>query len=160
MCSPWTWRWCPPRREHRATPSHTSVTNPTFLHPYTIARHLDKHRDAAIVWPNSPVIANLVHQTIIQICEVVTVVHGKGRIGSLIALPPGNSSTAWKCPADLLWTCSGPRWRTGSGGGGGLLPVSWCQVCPCCRVLLSILHEPLLVQQSVLRRPFQLNNNN
>ena len=85
MCSPWTWRWCPPRREHRATPSHTSVTNPTFLHPYTVPRHLDKHRDTAIVWPNSPVIANLVHQTIIQICEVVTVVHGKGRVFNCIA---------------------------------------------------------------------------
>ena len=31
------------------------------MHPDYL-RHLDKHRDASIVWPNSPVIANLVHQ--------------------------------------------------------------------------------------------------
>ena len=54
-------------------------------HILTVPRHLDKHRDAAIVWPNSPVIPNLVHQTIIQICEVVTVVHGKGRVFNCIA---------------------------------------------------------------------------
>ena len=78
-------------------------------------------------------------------------------------LPPENSLTAWKCPADLLWRCSGPRWRTGSAWGGWrLLLVSWCRVCPCCRVLA--LHgatpDEARAGQSLLCRPLQLNNNN
>ena len=77
-------------------------------------------------------------------------------------LPPENSLTAWKCPADLLWRCSGPRWRTGSAGGWRLLLVWWCRVCPCCRVLA--LHgatpDKARAGQSLLCRPLQLNNNN